>query len=225
MTLANRFDGYIWFTVQIDMNINPHLPSEYINNLENPMEIIHEAERAAEKDIWSLMQYTENLRRQYGKEPHSMEILLKKLYVRRMAADIGITKIYASGKMVFMKTVMNKQVFKLITDSVVSDVHRNSLVFEGDQIKVITYPYHHLLFRFDIMLVWKTKPAISFQFLSTSFLIISVFPQFSHMSSEFLVFLVLQAELLLELPREQLLNWIFQCLAELHASLPSLIKY
>ncbi|KAL6139355.1 hypothetical protein ACLB2K_057660 [Fragaria x ananassa] len=142
-----------YWSVEIDMNINPHLPSEYINNLENPMEIIHEAERAAEKDIWSLMQYTENLRRQYGKEPHSMEILLKKLYVRRMAADIGITKIYASGKMVFMKTVMNKQVFKLITDSVVSDVHRNSLVFEGDQIK---------------------------------------------------------AELLLELPREQLLNWIFQ---------------
>lgn len=128
------------------MNISPHLPSEYINNMENPMEIIHEAEKAAEKDIWSLMQYTENLRRQYGKEPHSMEILLKKLYVRRMAADIGITKIYTSGKMVFMKTVMNKQVFNLITDSVVSDTHQNSLVFEGDQIKVITYPYHHLVF-------------------------------------------------------------------------------
>lgn len=162
------------------MNINPHLPSEYINNLENPMEIIHEAEKAAEKDIWSLMQYTENLRRQYGKEPHSMEILLKKLYVRRMAADIGITKIYTSGKMVFMKTVMNKQVFNLITDSVISDAHRNSLVFEGDQIKVITYPYHHLLFyfyflfffslNFDIALVWKKKPAFSFQFPNISVL-------------------------------------------------------
>ena len=32
-----------------------------------------------------------------------------------------------------------------------------------------------------------------------------------------------QAELLLELPREQLLNWMFQCLSELHASLPALI--
>lgn len=110
------------------------------------MEIIQEAEKAAEKDIWSLMQYAENLRRQYGKEPPSMEILLKKLYVRRMAADLGITKIYASGKMVFMKTSMNKKVFKLITDSMVSDVHRNSLVFGGDQIKVITY--HHLMFLF-----------------------------------------------------------------------------
>ncbi|XP_030552631.1 ATP-dependent DNA helicase At3g02060, chloroplastic [Rhodamnia argentea] len=154
--------------VQIDISINPHLPSEYINHLENPMEIIDEAEKAAEKDIWSLMQFTENLRRQYGKEPRSMEILLKKLYVRRMAADLGISRIYASGKMVGMKTNMTKHVFKLMTDSMVSDMHRNSLVYEGDHVK---------------------------------------------------------AELLLELPREQLLNWIFQCLTELYASLPALIKY
>lgn len=155
-------------SVQLDLNIKPHLPSEYINYLENPMEIINEAENAAEKDIWSLMQFTENLRRQYGKEPYSMEILLKKLYVRRMAADLGITRIYASGKMVGMKTNMSKKVFKLVTDSMASDVHRHSLGFKDDQIK---------------------------------------------------------AELLLELPREQLLNWIFQCLAELHASLPALVKY
>lgn len=132
------------------------------------MQIINGAETAAEKDIFSLMQFTENLRRQYGKEPYSMEILLKKLYVRRMAADLGITSIYASGKMVGMKTNMSKKVFKLITDSATSDVHQNSLIFEDGQIK---------------------------------------------------------AELLLELPKEQLLNWIFQCLAELYSSLPTLIKY
>lgn len=155
-------------SVQFDININPHLPSEYINYLENPMEIISEAEKSAEEDIWSLMQFTENLRRQYGKEPYSMEVLLKKLYVKRMAADLGITRIYASGKTVIMRTKMNKKVFKLITDSMASDIIRNSLVFEENQIK---------------------------------------------------------AELLLELPREQFLNWVFQCLAELHASLPALIKY
>ncbi|KAF9622864.1 hypothetical protein IFM89_034994 [Coptis chinensis] len=155
-------------TVQLDINITSHLPSEYINYLENPMEIINEAEKAAEKDIWSLMQFTENLRRQYGKEPRSMEILLKKLYVKRMAADLGIIRIYTSGKMVGMTTNMSRKVFQLITESMISDIHRNSLVFEKNQIK---------------------------------------------------------AELLLELPREQLLNWIFQCLAELHASLPALVKY
>ncbi|KAG5416674.1 hypothetical protein IGI04_004241 [Brassica rapa subsp. trilocularis] len=154
--------------VKIDININPRLPSEYVNYLENPMEIINEAEKAAEKDMWSLMQFTENLRRQYGKEPYSMEIILKKLYVRRMAADLGVNRIYASGKMVVMKTNMSKKVFKLITDSMTCDVYRSSLIYEGDQI---------------------------------------------------------MAELLLELPREQLLNWMFQCLSELHASLPALIKY
>ncbi|KAL3379056.1 hypothetical protein AABB24_004795 [Solanum stoloniferum] len=154
--------------MEFDININPHLPSEYINHLENPMQIINCAEKAAEKDIFNLMQFTENLRRQYGKEPYSMEILLKKLYVRRMAADLGISSIYASGKMVGMKTNMSKKVFKLITDSATSDIHQNSLIFEDGQIK---------------------------------------------------------AELLLELPKEQLLNWIFQCLAELYSSLPTLIKY
>ncbi|XP_049383332.1 ATP-dependent DNA helicase At3g02060, chloroplastic [Solanum stenotomum] len=154
--------------MELDININHHLPSEYINHLENPMQIINSAEKAAEKDIFNLMQFTENLRRQYGKEPYSMEILLKKLYVRRMAADLGISSIYASGKMVGMKTNMSKKVFKLITDSATSDIHQNSLIFEDGQIK---------------------------------------------------------AELLLELPKEQLLNWIFQCLAELYSSLPTLIKY
>ncbi|XP_022957218.1 ATP-dependent DNA helicase At3g02060, chloroplastic [Cucurbita moschata] len=155
-------------SVKIDIDINPHLPSEYINYLENPMKIINGAEKAAETDIWALMQFTENLRRQHGKEPYSMEILLKKLYVRRMAADLGIYRIYASGKTVCMETKMNKKVFKLISESMVSEVHRNCLTFEEHQIK---------------------------------------------------------AGLLLELPREQLLNWIFECLVELHASLPALIKY
>lgn len=103
------------------------------------MKVINEAEKAAEKDIWNLMQFTENLRRQYGKEPYSMEILLKKLYVRRMAADLGVTRIYASGKMVGMITNMSKKVFKLITDSMTSDIHRNSLDFEDGQIKVIIF--------------------------------------------------------------------------------------
>lgn len=155
-------------TVQIEINITPHLSSEYINYLENPIELINEAEKAAEKDMWCLMQFTENLRRQYGKEPHSMEILLKKLYVRRMAADLGISKIYTSGKMVGMRTNMSKKVFKLMTESMTSDIYRSCLFFMVKEIK---------------------------------------------------------AQLLLELPREQLLNWIFHCLADLYASLPALVKY
>lgn len=142
-----------FFLSQLDMNVKPHLTSEYINYLDNPVEVINEAEKAAEKDIWSLMQFTENLRRQYGKEPYSMEILLKKLYVRRMAADLGVSRIYASGKMVGMITNMSKKVYKMITDSMTSDMHRNSLVFENGQIKVLISRYKYTNRRFSTLCI------------------------------------------------------------------------
>ncbi|KAJ1275723.1 hypothetical protein BS78_05G157800 [Paspalum vaginatum] len=121
--------------VQLDINISPHLSSEYISYLENPVELLNEAAKAAEKDLWTLIQFTEDLRRRYGKEPRDMELLLKKLYVRRMAADLGISRIYPSGKTIFMKTNMNKKVFRLMTEAMTSETHRNSLSFSGKEIK------------------------------------------------------------------------------------------
>ncbi|XP_047090961.1 ATP-dependent DNA helicase At3g02060, chloroplastic isoform X1 [Lolium rigidum] len=121
--------------VQLDINISPHLSSEYISYLENPVELLNEAAKAAEKDILTLMQFTEDLRRRYGKEPRDMELLLKKLYVRRMAADLGISRIYPSGKMIIMKTNMNKKVFRLMAEAMASGTHRNSLSFTGKEIK------------------------------------------------------------------------------------------
>lgn len=154
---------------QLDINIKPHLSSEYITYLDNPLELIKEGERAAENDMWSLIQFTEQLRQQYGKEPHSMEVvifiknlvlnklhdsfwnwvlpffymqlLLKKLYVRRMAADLGISKIYTGGKTVIMDTKMSKKVFKLMTESMTSDIYRNCLNFTGNEIKVCLWYY------------------------------------------------------------------------------------
>ncbi|CAH1437831.1 unnamed protein product [Lactuca virosa] len=155
-------------SVKLELDINPRLSSEYINYLDNPIEVVKDAEKAAEKDTWSLVQFTVDLRRQYGKEPYAMESLLKKLYVKRMAADIGITRIYVNGKTVVMMTNMNQQVFKMITDAMFSDTHRNMLAFQAGQIK---------------------------------------------------------AELLIDLPKDQLLTWIFQLLAELHSALPALIRY
>ncbi|CAN6372240.1 unnamed protein product [Urochloa humidicola] len=121
--------------VQLDINISPHLSSEYISYLENPVELLNEAAKAAEKDLWTLIQFTEDLRRRYGKEPRDMELLLKKLYVRRMAADLGISRVYPSGKTIFMKTNMNKKVFRLMTEAMTSETHRNSLSFVGKEIK------------------------------------------------------------------------------------------
>lgn len=65
-------------------------------------------------------------------------MLLKKLYVRRMAADLGISKIYTFGKMVGMRTSMSRKVFRLIVESMPTDIFRSSLVFEDNLIKVRT---------------------------------------------------------------------------------------
>ena len=65
-----------------------------------------------------------------------VQLLLKKLYVRRMAADLGISRIYPSGKMIIMKTNMNKKVFRLMAEAMASETHRNSLSLTGKEIKV-----------------------------------------------------------------------------------------
>lgn len=137
LTFSKCFDIYLYVVLcQLELDINPRFSSEYINYLDNPIEVVNEAEKAAVKDTWSLVQFTVDLRRQYGKEPYAMEVLLKKLYVKRMAADIGITRIYVSGKTVVMMTNMSEQVFKMIRDAMLSDIHRNMLAFHGDEIKV-----------------------------------------------------------------------------------------
>nr|ABD33156.2 HMG-I and HMG-Y, DNA-binding, putative [Medicago truncatula] len=224
MVEDHRVVSVPYHSVQVDLNINPHLSSEYINHLENPMEIINEAERVAGEDIWSLMQFTENFRRQYGKEPRPMELILKKLYLRRMAADIGVTRIYSSGKTVFMKTNMNKKVFKMMTESMTSDIYKDSLVLEGDQIKCehaqsATYkPFDRdLAVRFQCKFLFLFKPKIPS--------LIFGFSDLDRTVEMWRTACTHEAELLLELPKEQLLNWIFNCMAELHASLAALIKY
>ncbi|GJR17374.1 probable magnesium transporter NIPA8 [Tanacetum coccineum] len=85
---------------KLELDINPRLSSEYINYLDNPIEVVKDAEKAATQ-----------------------------------ASDIGISKIYISGKTVIMTTNMSEQVFKMIRDAMLSDIHRNMLEFQGDEIK------------------------------------------------------------------------------------------
>jgi hypothetical protein len=53
-----------------------------------------------------------------------------------MAADLGISQVYPSGKMILMKTNMNKKVFRLMTEAMISETYRNSLSYAGKEIKV-----------------------------------------------------------------------------------------
>jgi hypothetical protein len=43
------------FFEQLDINISPRLSSEYVSYLENPVELLNEVAKAAEKDLWKIM--------------------------------------------------------------------------------------------------------------------------------------------------------------------------
>jgi len=154
--------------VELDVDVTSRLPYKYIDELGDPERIIEEAEAAAQKDLWTLMQFTEKLRFQYGKEPPSMELLLKKIYVKRIAADLGISQILKSRKTIAMRTQMTKEAFKLFLEAMSPDSFCSSLTFEDNYIK---------------------------------------------------------AQLLLDLPNERLLHWLFDCLADMHNCLPAFVKY
>ncbi|KAJ0086106.1 hypothetical protein Patl1_07355 [Pistacia atlantica] len=74
-----------------------------------------------------------------------------------MAADLGIIRIYASGKMVGTETNMNKTVFKLMTDSMTSDIYQNSLVFDRDQIKNFFWSYQKNSYSIGSSNVWGNE--------------------------------------------------------------------
>nr|ATB19863.1 putative DEAD/DEAH box helicase [Callitropsis funebris] len=154
--------------VQLGFHINSRLPYEYIDALDDPRRIIEEAEGAAKEDLWTLMNFTEQLRRQYGKEPPSMELFLKKIYVKRMAADLGITEIAKSAKAIVMRTSMTREAFKFLLEAMPTDHLRSSLKFEGGHIKA-----HHFV----------------------------------------------------DIANERLLEWLFECLADMHTGLPAFVKY
>lgn len=154
--------------VELDVDVITRLPYKYMDELGDPAEIIEEAEAAAQKDLWSLVQFTEKLRFQYGKEPPSMELLLKKIYVKRIAADLGISQILKAGKTIAMRTQMTKDAFKLFVEAMSPDSFCSSLTFEDNYIK---------------------------------------------------------AQLLLDLPNERLLHWLFDCLVDMHKCLPAFVKY
>lgn len=56
-----------------------------------------------------------------------------------MAADLGITNIFKVKNTVYMATNMSKKAFKLMRDSIGSDVQRNCLSFDGSHIKVFFF--------------------------------------------------------------------------------------
>ncbi|KAG6554268.1 hypothetical protein Mapa_004184 [Marchantia paleacea] len=122
--------------VLLELGLDVHIPSEYIKRSEEREEVWKAAERAAKESLRSLMLFTNRLRDNFGKEPAAMEMLLKMLYVRRMAADLGIHRIRIRGLSVIMETNMSSEAFEMIASSITSESVRSSLTFETGHIEM-----------------------------------------------------------------------------------------
>ncbi|KAL3696739.1 hypothetical protein R1sor_010815 [Riccia sorocarpa] len=123
-------------SVQLELGLDIHIPSEYIRGSEEREQVWRAAERAAKESLRSLMIFTNRLRDTYGKEPVEMEMLLKTLYVRRMAADLGIHRIRTRGLSVIMETEMSPEAFEMIAASVTSESVLSSLTYGSGQIEM-----------------------------------------------------------------------------------------
>lgn len=63
-------------------------------------------------------------------------MLLKTMYVKRIAADLGIHRIRTRGKTVVMETNMELEAFDMLASAVSSDTLRASLSYERGRIEV-----------------------------------------------------------------------------------------
>ncbi|KAL2643719.1 hypothetical protein R1flu_011306 [Riccia fluitans] len=123
-------------SVQLELGLDTHIPSDYIKQSEEREEVWKAAELAAKESLRSLMLFTNRLRDNYGKEPVEMEMLLKMLYVRRMAADLGIHRIRTRGLSIIMETEMSPEAFEMIAASLTSESLLSSLTFESGHLEM-----------------------------------------------------------------------------------------
>jgi len=63
-------------------------------------------------------------------------MLLKTMYVKRIAADLGIHRIRTRGKTVVMETNMELEAFDMLASAVSSDTLRASLSYERGRIEM-----------------------------------------------------------------------------------------
>jgi hypothetical protein len=66
----------------------------------------------------------------------SYQIILKSIYIRRIAADLGIDHIWVRSKTVVMDSKMSETVFDIIKDGMTSDSLQSSLTYNEGLIEV-----------------------------------------------------------------------------------------
>eukprot|EP00850_Spirogloea_muscicola_P012394 SM000080S22909 [mRNA] locus=s80:26269:33483:+ [translate_table: standard] len=122
--------------VKLDIEVDSHIPSEYIPDLAMREKVVQDAEKAAGEGMRALMLFTDRLRDNFGREPLSVEMLLKTLYVRRIAADLGIGHISVKGKTIIMGTEMEDEAFEMLSNAMESDSLRGFLSYHDGRIEL-----------------------------------------------------------------------------------------
>jgi transcription-repair coupling factor (superfamily II helicase) len=118
------------------LEVDTHIPGTYVHSAAEREKVMNDAEKAAKESMRALMVFTNHLRSDYGKEPPTIEMLLKTMYVKRIAADLGIHRIRTRGKTVVMETNMELEAFDMLASAVSSDTLRASLSYERGRIEV-----------------------------------------------------------------------------------------
>lgn len=131
------FFQYDFTEVKLDLELHHRIPSDYIQNPQKYESVISELEVAASSGIRELMYLTNNLRCDFGRETPSFEVLLKAVYIRRLAADLGIYRIWVRAKTVIMETGMSAMVFKILQERMTSDSLQSSLRFNEGVIEFL----------------------------------------------------------------------------------------
>ena len=122
--------------VQLDLAVPTHIPGEYVTSSALRDKVMHDAETAASESMSALMLFTNRMRNEYGSEPPTVEMLLKTMYVKRLAADLGIHRIRTRGKTVVMETHMESEAFEMLSCAITSNSIRDSLTFESGRIEM-----------------------------------------------------------------------------------------
>lgn len=122
--------------VQLELAVTTHIPGDYVTSAALRDKVMQDAEKAANESMNALMVFTNRLRNEYGPEPPTVELLLKTLYVKRLAADLGIHRIRTRGKTVVMETNMEPEAFDMLSVAITSNSVRDSLAYEPGKIEM-----------------------------------------------------------------------------------------
>ncbi|CAI7806306.1 unnamed protein product [Closterium sp. NIES-54] len=125
--------------VRLDLPLAPlpPIPAAYVSDGAVRVSLPREAEEAAAEGMPALLAFCREMRAEYGDEPAAVELLFKHLFVRRMAADLGIYRILQreQGTTIVMETAMKLPAFEILRDAVQQKVMREGLSFRSGRIE------------------------------------------------------------------------------------------